>query len=464
MLTERETAQGNRAADFAILRQRVQADLFANMPVHVRRVGWGAGQIAAFQRSRLRALLASAIDHSPFHAGRLADVDPVTFEISDLARLPVMTKAETMAEWDQVVTDPRLRLAAAERALAAARTEPQSLLGQYFCLATGGSSGQRGVFVSDAAAMTEFLSLIMRTAIARRPAGGGTQSGGMTIAFVAAAAPIHATGFAPKVMAGSPVTFVPVPVTLPLVEIVRRLNELQAPFLYGYPSMLARLGREQRAGRLRIAPASVTSLSETLLPEYRTAIREAFHAPLIDSYAATEGLVGSSGPDETIITLAADGCIAEFVDTENRPVPPGTPSAKVLITNLYNHVQPLIRYELGDSCTRQPDALQHGHPLVTIEGRSDEVLRYKNTDIHPLVVRSVLLASPAVTDYQVQQTPRGIAVNVQSDQPADLDAIRGRLRSALTRAGLQDPDVSIREVPALPRNPETGKLRRFIPV
>jgi len=85
-------------------------------------------------------------------------------------------------------------------------------------------------------------------------------------------------------------------------------------------------------------------------------------------------------------------------------------------------------------------------------------------DIHPLVLRSVLLASPAVSDYQVRQTPSGIAVAVQSDQPADLGALRGRLRSALTRAGLQDPEVSIRAVPALPRNPETRKLRRFIPV
>jgi hypothetical protein len=38
------------------------------------------------------------------------------------------------------------------------------------------------------------------------------------------------------------------------------------------------------------------------------------------------------------------------------------------------------------------------------------------------------------------------------------------LLTALTLAGLSDPDVSIRAVPALPRNPETGKLRRFIPV
>jgi phenylacetate-CoA ligase len=136
----------------------------------------------------------------------------------------------------------------------------------------------------------------------------------------------------------------------------------------------------------------------------------------------------------------------------------------VLVTNLYNRVQPLIRYEVGDCCTRQPDSAQHGHLRATVEGRSDEILRYENADVHPLVLRSVLLASPEVTDYQVRQTPCGVAVNIQSDQLADLDALCGRLRSALTRAGLSDPDVSIRAVPALPRDPETGKLRRFIPV
>ncbi len=185
---------------------------------------------------------------------------------------------------------------------------------------------------------------------------------------------------------------------------------------------------------------------------------------MVNTFATTEGLVGVSDPGDVTVTVASDGCIAEPVDELYRPVPPGTPSARVLVTNLYNRVQPLIRYELADSFTRQPDAGQHGHLRATVQGRSDEVFRYENADIHPLVLRSVLVTSPAVSDYQVKQTPSGIAVAVQSDRPADLGALRVRLRSALTLAGLTDPDVSIRAVPALPRNPETGKLRRFIPV
>ena len=77
---------------------------------------------------------------------------------------------------------------------------------------------------------------------------------------------------------GSAVRTVPVPVTLPLAQIVERLNTLKPSLLTGYASMLARLAAEQRAGHLRIAPMSVSSTSETLVPEIRAAIAEAFGA------------------------------------------------------------------------------------------------------------------------------------------------------------------------------------------
>jgi hypothetical protein len=74
------------------------------------------------------------------------------------------------------------------------------------------------VFVSDVPAVAEFCSLIMRPSAARR----GPGQVGLVAAFVGAASPVHATGFAPQILAGSPVAFHPVPVTLPLAEIVAR--------------------------------------------------------------------------------------------------------------------------------------------------------------------------------------------------------------------------------------------------
>jgi len=100
---------------------------------------------------------------------------------------------------------------------------------------------------------------------------------------------------------------------------------------------------------------------------------------------------------------------------------------------------------------------------VTVVGRSDEILHYPGTDVHPVVLRSVLLAQPGVIDYLVTQTPGGVAVLALTDRDIDLARLRENLRAALRRAGLADPEVHAEAVTSLPRHPETGKLRRVIP-
>jgi phenylacetate-coenzyme A ligase PaaK-like adenylate-forming protein len=243
---------------------------------------------------------------------------------------------------------------------------------------------------------------------------------------------------------------------------VERLNALQPVGLYGYPSVIARLAHEQREGRLRISPQSIRSTSENLLPQWRTAISETFGAPIIDTYGTTEGLVGVSEPDETFFTFNSDACILELVDDAGAPVPPGVASSRILVTNLVNRIQPLIRYEIGDRFVRQPDSPHHGHLRARVEGRADEVLRFGEIEIHPLVIRSVLVKTPAVSDYQVRQTARGIEVTAQAEAALETEPLRLALISSLASAGLRDAEVEVLAVPVLERHEDTGKLRRFI--
>src|SRR4249920_1198070 len=56
---------------FRALRDILQTSLLASFPEHVARIGWSRAQIAAHQQHRLSALLAHAVEHSPFHARRL---------------------------------------------------------------------------------------------------------------------------------------------------------------------------------------------------------------------------------------------------------------------------------------------------------------------------------------------------------------------------------------------------------
>jgi hypothetical protein len=115
-------------------------------------------------------LLAYAAEYSPFHARSLSGLDLSRFDAGDLARLPVMTKAQMMAEFDDVVTDRRLSRPLVEQHPAASAHTAGLLLDEYVCLASGRSSGLRGVFVQTLGEYTDLVASIVRPGI--RPGGG----------------------------------------------------------------------------------------------------------------------------------------------------------------------------------------------------------------------------------------------------------------------------------------------------
>ena len=102
------------------LQARMESEFGSRLMAQLPRLGWDATRLAAHQTERLRVLLAAAIKRSPFHARRLGRIDPARFELADLARLPVMTKAQMMASFDEVVTDRRLTLGRVDDHLRAA--------------------------------------------------------------------------------------------------------------------------------------------------------------------------------------------------------------------------------------------------------------------------------------------------------------------------------------------------------
>jgi phenylacetate-CoA ligase len=450
-------------ARHASLPARVSAELAWRLAQHTGRLGWDAAELAAHQRERLRMLLAYAAEYSPFHARRLRGLDLSRFEAGDLARLPVMTKAQMMAEFDDVVTDRRLSRRLTEQHLAGSAHTAGLLLDEYVCLASGGSSGLRGVFVQTLGEFTDFVASLMRRGYARALAAGGPPPGGLVIGIVAAASPVHSSGFGAAVATGPPVRLIPAPATLPLAQIVARLNTAQPPALLGYASKLAELAREQMAGRLTIAPRSVTSNAEVLTTADRAIIERAFAVPVIDSFVSTEGLVGHSEPGEPVMSFASDMCLAELVDDDNNPVPPGVASAKVLVTNLHNLTQPLIRYELTDRFTRPAGTPSAGWLRASIEGRADDVFRYGGVAVHPHVIRSALASEGTVREYQVRQTEDGVDVTCVTGGHLATAALAARLEHALRQAGLTQPRVSIRLAETITRDPKTGKVSRFVP-
>jgi phenylacetate-coenzyme A ligase PaaK-like adenylate-forming protein len=350
-----------------------------------------------------------------------------------------MSKADMMAAFDDVVTERRLSLRLAEDHLARSTSEPSLLLDDYVCLASGGSSGLRGVFVQRLEEFADFGASIMRPGAARQMAAGGTL-GGTVIAAVMAVSPVHASGFAVSTMTGA-VQFVSVPATLPITDAVDRLNAVRPPAIMGYPSKLAQLAREQLAGRLAIAPRSITSTSQQLTADARATITAAFGVPVVDQFASTEGLVGHSEPGGSALTFATDMCIVELVDQENRPVTHGSASARILVTNLHNFTQPLIRYELTDRFVRYPALHDSGYLRAEVSGRAEEVFRYGSVQVHPIVINTVMMKTPSITEYQVRQTSRGVESRCYGRDTGRVnrcDSVREDSRDGWTGAWLKE--------------------------
>ena len=165
--------------------------------------------------------------------------------------------------------------------------------------------------------------------------------------------------------------------------------------------------------------------------------------------------------------LPDDLTIIEPVDEEGRPVPYGQPAAKILLTNLYNKTQPLIRYEINDSMTiiDEPCECGSGHKRMTdLRGRFDTFFEYDNgTILHRLGMEGVLLGDPNVVEMQVTQTPNGMLVSLVPRGGGNTEALRENLVELLRRSGLDNPDVTIITVNSLERM-WSGKLRQFEPL
>jgi phenylacetate-CoA ligase len=453
-------------SDYELQRQRHVTGALVLAPRLIEQLSWPAGRLAEHRTLRLRALVRVATERSPWYRKRLSGVDTDRLDETALTQLPVLTKAELMEHLDDIVTDSRLTLAGLDRHLSTAGTGSY-LLGQYTAITSGGSSGQRGVFVYGWDAWAVFWLTCFRTVLRARSSYPDLASRPAVMASVTAAHFSHATAAMARTFSSPRMTTVRLPVTLPIEEIVAGLNEVQPDFMLVYPSVLYVLAREALAGRLRIAPRRVLAGAEPLLPEIRATAERAWGATVINIYGTSEGGGTAVGCDRGSTHFSEDQLIVEPVDLAGRPVPPGERSAKVYLTNLYNPVLPLIRYEITDEVTVLPEPCPCGSAhrrIADVQGRLDDVFNYQDLQVHPHLFRTALSCETDVVEYQVRQTPAGAAIAVRCTAPVSLDGLRDRVAAALARAGLDRPEVKVQIVDRLERPGGVAKLKRFLPL
>jgi phenylacetate-coenzyme A ligase PaaK-like adenylate-forming protein len=430
--------------------------------------------LAALQAQRVASLLQHAVRESPLYRDWMKGRDPAALRLQDF---PVVRKPLLMQQFDRWVTDPALRLPALRRFTSDAQRIAQPYLGRYVVWESSGSSGEPGVFVQDTGAMAVYdaLEALRRAPLQPLRRWLDPWFAGERIVFVGATGGHFAsTVSVERLRRLNPVMgrlLHSVSFLQPTRALVAELQALQPSIVATYPTAAVLLAEEQLAGRLRIAPREVWTGGETLTPCMRRFVRQAFGCPVANSYGASEFLALASECRQGGLHLNADWAVLEPVDEQGRPVPPGQPGSTVLLTNLANHVQPLIRYDLGDRVTLRPRACACGSalPLIDVQGRCDDSLRLGAASapvrVLPLALSTVLEEEAGLYDFQlVQRGPCDLQLNT---------GLRGREASEALRRGSQAlsaylsqlgaPQVRIRcQAGRVPHPARSGKLQRVI--
>lgn len=428
----------------------------------------------ATRERRVAELLRHAREDSKFYRSHYRKVPA---GCTDLQAYPPVTRAQLMAHFDDWVADPQLR----RRELEAFVRDPSRIaepyLGKYSVWTSSGTTGVPGIYVQDPEALAIYAALLTM----RFEFGPTAPEPWQVAAMPARMALVAATGghFAGVVWWQRQCRLHPVlasqtrvfSILQPLDALVAGLNAWQPTFVASYPTMLSLLAREQCEGRLKLRPRSLWSGGEALTAADRAAIADGFGCPVLEDYGASECMQIAFGCRHGRLHLNDDWVVLEPIDESGRPVPPGRPSASVLLTNLANRVQPVIRYDLGDSVTidRSPCPCGQRRPSVQVQGRRDDVLVLDGAAgtpvrLLPLAIETVIEEETGVHRFQLIQTARN-ALCLRVDAPgARRRSVDGRravraLARFLKAQGVGPVDLKLDDCPP-EVNPVSGKLRR----
>src|SRR5919197_3565110 len=418
---------------------------------------WPPERRDAHRRERLTELVRYAAAQSPYWREAAAGYDP---EVG-VRSLPILDKAAMMERFDDLVTDRRLRRDALLEHVERLRDD-ELYLGRYRAMTTSGSSGRKGLFVydKDGWAVTGAQFLYFSEILGTRP-----RIPRLRLAAIGGGSPAHMSRRGARTLDVGLRRMLALSATQPIGELVEALNRFRPQALNVFPSIAVLLAEEQLAGRLRLSLQAMSTSSELRTPEATARIEEAFGVKPFDLYGTTEGLWAGECERHEGLHLFEEDVIAENVDEDGRPVPYGEPGARLLVTNLANHVQPIVRLEVPDAVTlaREPCACGRTLRLMRrIEGRADDVIRLPGRDgravaVHPLQF-SVVARDRDVVEFQVVQEGTRLVVHLVGRGDEVEDRVRANLRERLTALGVRDATIDVRRRQALERS-AGGKLQ-----
>jgi phenylacetate-coenzyme A ligase PaaK-like adenylate-forming protein len=418
--------------------------------------------------AKFRRLVAHAAARAPYYANivRERGIDVASCAPTDF---PVLTKSLLMENFDRIVTDRRITKRGVSDFLARSHDPKERFLGRYRVVHTSGTSGEVGYFLHSPRDFVRGL-LVAR----RRDQRGFIRWRGrrVRVAYYGATGGHYAgVTIATSLAQGAMTLLFKVgvfEVNRPLAETIAALNAFQPDVLTGYTNALKLLAERQRAGALHIAPQAINAGGETMTAADAGVLKNAFGVDPTSGYGSSEHLLqGLSNPDGTTMTLFDDEHVYELADDH------------CLVTNLFNHTEPLIRYRMSDILRpvahESPGRRGAGRRLVIdrLVGRTELMPSFVGRDgaadfISAHTINEIFV--PGVTRFQLRLTgPSSFRFLAMLDAALDAQArtaakagLERRLCDILAEKQLDNVAFDVALVDELPPDPRTRKFKLIV--
>ena len=318
--------------------------------LHERRVSerLPPAELARRQRAMLLALAQHSAAHSPHFAARLkaADLTPSSLaEEGGLAKLPPLTRKE---------------LVSAGGALFCKVCPPGH--GATTVTTTSGSTGEPIKVRRTRFCQWHWLTYTLREHLWHRR----NFAGRLAVLRANIVEPVSTPDW------GSPCNLLfrtglgsAMPPSRSVQELCKWLREFEPDYLLVLPSTLAAIvGELEQTGQRPSRLAGIRTLSETVHPRLREAVRRVLGVPIHDMYTSQEGgIMATECPEEGSYHVS-ETILLEVLDAAGRPCGTGE-IGRIVVTDLANFATPLIRYEIGDYAEAgAPCACGRGLPVI----------------------------------------------------------------------------------------------------
>ena len=152
-----------------------------------------------------------------------------------------------------------------------------------------------------------------------------------------------------------------------LAEFTRTLNAFRPHYFYGYVSMVDQYASYLRRNSIELSfrPNAVITTSEVLTQAHRVNMQQAFSCRVYNEYGCGEIGTIAHECEAGSLHINAENILIEIFEGD-RLCGPGE-RGEIVVTELNNHMMPLIRYRLGDFGVLSPKPCDCGRTLPVLE-------------------------------------------------------------------------------------------------